>query len=149
MFHAGGSSKEFRAYDAKTGEKLWSFDAQTGLVAGPITFEMDGKQYVAASVGGNVPGGYYAPNYSRMLVFAIGGTATLPPVKEYVPRPLDPPKDKQADDLVKTGSERYSKYCAACHGENGQTRGANFPISRARRSCIRRKASTRWYVVAR
>ncbi len=105
VFHAGGSSKEFRAYDAKTGEKLWSFDAQTGLVAGPITFELDGKQYVAASVGGNVPGGYYAPNYSRMLVFAIGGTATLPPVKEYVPRPLDPPKDN-ADGRCREGGWR-------------------------------------------
>jgi PQQ-dependent dehydrogenase (methanol/ethanol family) len=128
VFHGGGSSGEFRAYDAKTGEKLWSVNAQTGVIAGPITYELDGKQYVAASVGASAFGGdYYAPNYSRMLVFTLGGTAQLPPVKPYTPRPLDPPPATAAADVVQAGQGKYSQYCAACHGENGQTRGANFP----------------------
>ncbi len=128
VFQGGGSSKQFRAYDARTGEKLWTFDAQTGVIAGPITYELDGKQYVAASVGATAFGGdYYAPNYSRMLVFTLGGTAQLPPVKPYTPRPLDPPPATAAADVVQAGQGKYSQYCAACHGENGQTRGANFP----------------------
>ena len=127
VFQAGGSSEELRAYDAKTGEKVWMYKAQTGAVAAPITFQMDGKQYVAFSVGGNVPGGYYAPNYSRMLVFGIGATKQLPPATPYTPRPLDPPAEAQAADQVKAGGERYAQICAACHGDRGQTRGANFP----------------------
>ncbi|MEP7247318.1 MAG: PQQ-dependent dehydrogenase, methanol/ethanol family [Gammaproteobacteria bacterium] len=127
VFQGGGSSQEFRAYDAKTGEKLWSTKVQTSVVAGPITYELDGKQYVAQSVGGPVPGGYYAPNYSRLLVFALDGKKELPPVKEFTPAPLAPPPNTASPEVVQAGHETYTKYCSACHGENGQTRGANFP----------------------
>jgi quinohemoprotein ethanol dehydrogenase len=127
VFQGGGSAQEFRAYDAKTGEKLWSIPTQTAVLAGAITYELDGTQYVAASVGGNTMGGYYAPNYSRLLVFTLNGKATLPPTKEYTPRPLDPPPATAAAEVVKVGGEKYSQFCATCHGENGQTRGANFP----------------------
>lgn len=127
VFQGGGSSQEFRAYDARTGEKLWSMNAQTAVLAGPITYELRGRQYVAVSVGGNQTGGYYAPNYSRLLVFALGGRAVLPPVKPYVPRPLSPPPATAPAALVQAGKERYSHLCATCHGQNGQTRGGNFP----------------------
>lgn len=30
-------------------------------------------------------------------------------------------------DIVKLGTEHYSKYCSACHGTDGQTRGSAFP----------------------
>jgi quinohemoprotein ethanol dehydrogenase len=127
VFQGGGSGQEFRAYDARNGEKLWSTKVQTGILAAPISFELDGQQYIALSVGGNTLGGYYAPNYSRMLVFGLGGKTELPPIKEYIPRPLDPPPATASAAVVKTGNEKYTQYCAACHGENGQTRGANFP----------------------
>ncbi len=78
-------------------------------------------------MGGNTTGGYYAPNYSRMLVFALGGKATLPPAAPFTPLPLNPPPSTASADVVKTGSVTYGKYCAACHGDQGQTRGANFP----------------------
>jgi quinohemoprotein ethanol dehydrogenase len=127
VFQGGGATQEFRAYDARTGEKLWSAQTQTGVVAPPITYELDGQQYVAVSVGGNQLGGYYAPNYSRLLVFGLNGQAQLPPMKEFVPRPLAPPPATASAQVVDLGRERYSKYCAACHGQDGQTRGANFP----------------------
>jgi quinohemoprotein ethanol dehydrogenase len=127
VFHAGGSGNEIRAYDARTGEKLWSFDTQTGSVAPPISFELDGQQYIALSVGGNTLGGYYAPNYSRMLVFGFGGSAKLPATVPYTPLPLDPPAATASAAEVKTGGELYARNCAACHGDRGATRGANFP----------------------
>jgi len=127
VFSGGGTSNRFRAYDAVSGKTLWSMDAQTAIVAPPITYELGGRQYVAISVGGNQAGGYYAPNYSRMLVFALDGRAKLPPVTPYVPPPLAPPADAQPAPLVEAGRQHYSQYCAACHGENGQTRGATFP----------------------
>ena len=127
VFQGGGSAEEFRAFDAKTGEKLWSAKTQTAVIAGPITYEVDGQQYVAASVGGNTLGGYYAPNYSRLLVFALNGSVQLPPTKEFTPRPLAPPPATASAEDVQAGKERYARYCSTCHGENGQTRGANFP----------------------
>ena len=127
VFQGGGSDDEVRAFDARTGEKLWSFAVQTGALAPPITYALDGKQYVALSVGGMQMGGYYAPNYSRLLVFTLGGSAQLPPTKPFTERPLAPPPATAPASLVALGRARYSRYCAACHGENGQTRGAYFP----------------------
>ncbi len=127
VFQGGGSASELRAYDAKTGEKVWSVSTQTAVLAPPITYELAGTQYVAVSVGGPVPGGYFAPNYSRLLVFALNGKAVLPPTKEYTPPPIDPPAADASPEVVQLGSERYGSYCAACHGQNGQTRGATFP----------------------
>jgi quinohemoprotein ethanol dehydrogenase len=127
VFQGGGSGQEFRAYDARTGEKLWSMQAQTGVFAGAISYEPDGHQYIAISVGGDQTGGYYAPNYSRLLVFTLNGTAQLPPVKEYTPRPLAPPPATAAAEVVQAGRSKSSQYCATCHGVNGQARGDTFP----------------------
>ena len=128
VFSGGGNNtNEFRAYDTVTGEKLWSFDTQTGMVAAPITFELDGKQYVAASVGINQAGNYFAPNYSRLLVFALEGGAALPQPLSYTPRELNPPELTASADVVAAGGEAYGQHCGVCHGIGGQQRGANFP----------------------
>jgi quinohemoprotein ethanol dehydrogenase len=127
VFQGGGSDPVLRAFNAKTGGQLWSANTQTGMMAPPITYELDGQQYVAASVGGAALGGYYAPNYSRLLVYSLGGKQVLPPAQEYVPPPLNPPPDTAPPEVVKTGAQHYERYCAACHGDQGQTRGANFP----------------------
>jgi quinohemoprotein ethanol dehydrogenase len=128
VFSGGGNStNEFRAYDTVTGEKLWSFDTQTGMVAAPITFELDGKQYVVASVGINQAGNYFAPNYSRLLVFTLGGEAELPEPLTYTPRELNPPELLASQDVIDQGGELYSQHCSVCHGIGGQQRGANFP----------------------
>ena len=44
----------FNAYAANTGERLWSYNAQNAILGGPITYELDGEQYVAtlAGIGG-------------------------------------------------------------------------------------------------
>lgn len=127
VFQGGGSSDEFRAYDARSGQKLWSTQVQTAVLAAPITYELDGEQYVAVSVGGMVQGGYYAPNYSRMLVFGLNGKAVLPPATPYVPPPLNPPPSTASAVVIQAGGEAYSHLCAGCHGEQGQMRGGNFP----------------------
>ncbi|MBV9117185.1 MAG: PQQ-dependent dehydrogenase, methanol/ethanol family [Acetobacteraceae bacterium] len=41
----------FRALDAKTGKELWKINVGSGVGAGPMTFAVDGKQYVAVLVG--------------------------------------------------------------------------------------------------
>jgi mono/diheme cytochrome c family protein len=62
-----------------------------------------------------------------MLVFGLGGSVKLPPTVPYTPPPLDPPPLTASADVVKTGGETFAKYCAACHGDKGATRGSNFP----------------------
>ncbi|MGB0188972.1 MAG: PQQ-dependent dehydrogenase, methanol/ethanol family, partial [Aequoribacter sp.] len=45
----GNAEGEFVAYTADSGERLWSSYAQTGVVAGPVTYTVDGEQYVAVA----------------------------------------------------------------------------------------------------
>ncbi len=128
VFSGGGNNtNEFRAYDTQFGDKLWAFDTQTGMVAAPITYELDGKQYIAASVGINQAGNYFAPNYSRLLVFTQGGNAQLPEPLTYAPRELNPPELVASPEIIAAGGESYGQYCSVCHGIGGQQRGANFP----------------------
>jgi PQQ-dependent dehydrogenase (methanol/ethanol family) len=128
VFQGGGTSDDFRAFDATSGKILWTAKTQTAVLAAPISYELDGKQYIAVSVGGAVPGGdYYAPNHSRMLVYTLGGNVQLPAPQPYTPRALLPPPDTATVAQVNRGEQLYARNCAACHGDRGQTRGANFP----------------------
>ncbi|HLB79788.1 MAG TPA: PQQ-dependent dehydrogenase, methanol/ethanol family [Dongiaceae bacterium] len=65
----------FMALDAKTGKELWKFQTGSGINASPITYELDGKQYVAILSGlGGDPGFYYsAPKGGMLWVFSIDG----------------------------------------------------------------------------
>ncbi len=122
----GTAGSEFNAYDASSGEKLWSFAAQTGVVAPPITFTVNGEQYVAvlAGWGGGyaltVDGGLIAAkapvrNVSRLLVFKIGATGELPAEMELAELPLDPPPSRASQEVIALGGEKYTRYCAVCH----------------------------------
>jgi len=122
----GNGERKLAAYDAKDGALLWSFDAQTGIVAPPITYAIDGVQYVAvmAGWGGAWPmlGGQFAeqpvngvgPN--RLLVFRLGGTARLPAPEASLAVPLDPPVEKASTALIAKGDGLYGHYCLRCHG---------------------------------
>jgi quinohemoprotein ethanol dehydrogenase len=127
VFAGNGAGEEIRAYDAANGKQLWSYKTQTSAFAPPITYEMNGQQYVAASVGGTAQGGYFAPGYSRMLVFAVGGTAKLPPNETYTPPPLNPPASTAAADVIKLGGEKYNQLCSVCHGADGVMQRGTFP----------------------
>ncbi len=118
----GNGRAELAAYDAADGTKLWKAATQTGIAAPPITYELDGEQYVAV-VAGRVTGGYYAPSYSRLLVYKLGGTAELPPMVDYVPPALDPPELTASAEAVAHGAQIYSASCAICHGQDGQAPG--------------------------
>ena len=45
----------FSAYDAKTLKEVWSFNAGTGINAPPISFSVNGKQFIAVLVGSKQP----------------------------------------------------------------------------------------------
>lgn len=123
-----GNSKEFTAYRADTGAKLWSMPTQTGVQAGAVTYLVDGEQYVAVCAGANAGGNpnYYAPNGSRILVFKLGGTARLPGPAPWVKEGLSPPEQFGSAETITRGADIYNRFCGACHGIDGQSRGV-FP----------------------
>jgi alcohol dehydrogenase (cytochrome c)/quinohemoprotein ethanol dehydrogenase len=123
VFSGNSVRDEFAAYRADTGEKLWSSPAQTGVLAGPSTFELDGEQYVAVVAGFRVSGNYWAPNHSRLLVYKLGGTATLPAATPVPPPVLNPPPAFGTPEVIAHGQQTYGRFCGTCHGIDGTSRG--------------------------
>jgi quinohemoprotein ethanol dehydrogenase len=123
----GSAAGNFAAFDAANGRQLWTFAAQTGIVAAPITYTIDGRQYVAVMAGwGGVwalaPGALIdvsgpVRNVSRLLVFRIGGSAALPAAQPFTTRPLDPPADRGTPEQVAQGGALYGRFCGVCHGD--------------------------------
>lgn len=69
LVFAGEGNGQFNAYNAVTGQKLWSFQAGAGVNAAPMAFEVDGKLHIAVAAGGN-----FQLNFKRgdaVLVFAL------------------------------------------------------------------------------
>jgi quinohemoprotein ethanol dehydrogenase len=123
----GTASGHFEAYRADTGEKLWSFPAQTGIIAGPVTYESGGAQYVAvlAGWGGVFPlaagevsfASGRIRNISRMLVFKLGGKAHLPPTEPVEQQPLTALANVATSATIHKGEQLFQRYCAECHGD--------------------------------
>ena len=120
----------FSAYDKETGERLWEFNTYTSMLAPPISFEIDGEQYVSiltGSGGGDLFGGEPLPpieiqasltynNFGRLLVFKLGGQKELP-----IPDVRDKTIPEQilvdaSNDQIRNGESNYNQYCAVCHG---------------------------------
>ena len=57
LMFSGTSDGYVKAFDAKTGDELWKFQTGSGVVSVPITWEMDGEQYIGiqSGYGGAVP----------------------------------------------------------------------------------------------
>jgi alcohol dehydrogenase (cytochrome c) len=73
LVFTGEGNGHFNAYDARTGKTLWSFSAGAGCNAPPVTYSLDGKQYIAVACGGNFQLGY--PLGAAVMVFALPGGA--------------------------------------------------------------------------
>lgn len=127
VFMGNSNGNTLFAFNAENGEVLWSYDTQSAVYAAPITYELDGEQYIAASVGGTSPGDYYAPSYGRMLVFKVGGTVQLPPQISYTPPELNPPESTASAAVIARGGELYSQHCSVCHGTNAVQQRSSFP----------------------
>jgi len=123
----GTAQGNLEAYRADKGEKLWSADVQSGVVAAPISYTVDGQQYVAvlAGWGGVFPlasgevslKGSRTQNIYRLLAFKLGGTATLPPLPQVTAPQLNPPKSTASVATVKKGENLFQNYCSTCHGD--------------------------------
>ena len=127
----GNAKGEFQAFRADNGQKLWTFDAQTGVIAGPVSYSVGGEQYVAVAAG---YGGAYPlssafvdkprpmPN-GRMLVFKLNGGAKLPPAEPIANPPANPPAETFPAATVALGREVYETNCSVCHGPSGMSSG--------------------------
>jgi quinohemoprotein ethanol dehydrogenase len=125
------------AYDARTGKQVWSFKADAPLVAPPISYSVNGRQYVSMVTGNGASGaGFFSAGVSsystdyrlprRVLTFALDAAAQLPQAPP--PPPLVAPNDpdyKSDTDLEKRGAIVYRRSgCGNCHGFDAVPGGA-------------------------
>ncbi len=127
----GTADGRFVAYHAKTGAKLWETPVGTGVVAAPVTYEVDGKQYVSVAVGWGGVYGLAARATERkgpgtVYTFALGATAKAPDFVDYKLNTLlqGVPYDAKH---VPEGTALYVSNCVFCHGVPGVDRGGNIP----------------------
>jgi quinohemoprotein ethanol dehydrogenase len=133
LLFQGTAAGDFSAYNAGTGKKLWSFPAQSGIVAPPITYSVGGKQYVTVVVGW---GGVYPlllgelakksnnrPNRSRVLTFSLDGTASLPSQAPLSQDQTLPPKSFGSPQQIERGFQLYARSCGGCHGDGVRSGG--------------------------
>jgi PQQ-dependent dehydrogenase (methanol/ethanol family) len=122
----GSGDGGFRAFDAATGEVLWEVESQTGIVAGPVSYNAGGQQHVAVAAGwgGGVIAGGFDPtaaianyhNTGRVLAFRIGAHATMPTNATRDLTIPAPPALHSTPEQIEVGKTLYNTYCMACHG---------------------------------
>jgi quinohemoprotein ethanol dehydrogenase len=126
LFQGTGDGR-FVAYAADTGKVLWAMPTMIGIVAPPVTYEVDGEQYVVVMAGyggaGGVTGGdprtmasgkYVNDGY--VLAFKLGGKTAMPRVAEKnTAIPEQQPIDA-TEAQITNGKYKYMSTCMMCHG---------------------------------
>lgn len=116
------------AYDARTGDQVWSFDAGLGINAAPMSYAVDGVQYISVLVGyGGTANASRLADYGwrfneqprRLLTFALDAHAPLPAGKppRFLVNVIDDPTIVIDEGLAAKGALLYGR-CGVCHGIN-------------------------------
>jgi len=125
---------KLRAYAADSGVAVWEHETGTGIMAPPISYEVDGEQYVAVVAGlGGSQGGHFIrfanANPGRILAFKLDSRGQLPrmPRRPRKPGTLGKPVQAPILEVPQTTLERgrslYALHCSRCHGLGVQSSG--------------------------
>ena len=121
------------AYQADNGEKLHEIEIGTGIMAAPISYAIDGVQYIAVFAGAstwlNRNGARYRyENYGRILAFKLGGgTTPLPPKRQSQETPELPEDFVVVNSEADRGASLYYMRCFGCHQARGETALGAYP----------------------
>jgi quinohemoprotein ethanol dehydrogenase len=121
----GLANGELCAFSADRGKTLACVPTGSHLSAAPMTYAVDGVQYVAVQAGyGSVAIGAPIPptsvaskyvNENRIVVFKLGGGAVRKP-DPRVERPLAlPPPNFASAEVIHEGERLFTSYCSRCH----------------------------------
>jgi quinohemoprotein ethanol dehydrogenase len=132
----GQGNAEFAAYTADTGKKVWSIDTGSAIESIPVTYSVNGEQYVLLPVGWGSGSRLFAPAWtmatprskrgpSRILAFKIGGSVPFPTPPDIVPPVPKPPVQKADAAAIAEGAKLYKTfYCDGCHSPGLDGSGA-------------------------
>ena len=120
----GDAEGMFTVRDVKDGSVLKQFDLRSGIVAPPITYMVDGEQYITILVGW---GGYLAKLHKHVprihpgtiYTFKVGGTAEFPEKMPAFEQPLTALRDDATPDHIGNGWNVFTRFCIHCHPSPG------------------------------
>jgi len=120
VFQGAGEGR-FAAFDAASGDRLWSVDVGIEVMAAPVSYAIDGEQYVAVLAGAGGSQGVHATtfdhdNAGRVLAFKLGGKATMPGVRPRATRSDPRPRLDVDAETIDRGRTAYAENCVSCHG---------------------------------
>jgi quinohemoprotein ethanol dehydrogenase len=110
----GTPGQKFTAFRADTGAKVWTVDTQGNVVPGPVTYSLDGVQYLAV-ISSASTGFAAAAGKNRLLVYKLNGDVQLPPAPPQAPQVLNPPADFGDAAMHARGQDLYQRNCTGCH----------------------------------
>ncbi|HEY0960824.1 MAG TPA: PQQ-dependent dehydrogenase, methanol/ethanol family [Pseudomonadales bacterium] len=127
----GDGSGHLYAYRADDGERVWDVDLGVAIMAPPITYELDGMQYISVLAGWGGATALFGANFTgeykpegRLWTFVLGGDTNIVPVSgQPLPELTAIPFDDSAD-VQALGADLYGQRCAMCHGRNAAGGGA-------------------------
>ncbi len=142
----GSLDGKLRVFNDETGEVIKEIDTGSPLIAAPMTYSVNGVQYVAILAGSGGGGwNFWAPgnvalergNDNRILVFRLDGGATpIPPALAAVTPIPEPPAQPGTPADITAGGALFGRNCAACHGNADRA-----PVPDLRRSGFIREAA--------
>ena len=126
----GTSDGRFVVYDGDDGTVLWEAPLEIGVIAPPVTYLVDGIQYVTivAGFGGGVgqKSKFTEHNYpGTIFTFALGKKAPNPEYPKPASKQLIDLEVEASEDEITRGSVLFSSYCALCHALGSG--GGNIP----------------------
>jgi quinohemoprotein ethanol dehydrogenase len=138
----GRADGRLHAYSADQGKDLWSYDAGVAVTGVPITYSVNGRQFVTITSGplngstaaygsASARWGWASKGLPRrLLTFALDGNASLPPgAAPAFAKPLAAPEFTVDPAKAEAGSHEFVR-CLLCHG-TAAIAGGNAPDLRA------------------
>ncbi|NML87570.1 PQQ-dependent dehydrogenase, methanol/ethanol family [Sphingobium sp. TB-6] len=118
IFLGGGVGIGYlRAVRADNGAEVWRYHLPNGVMAVPVSYAVNGEQFVAVSSGARAqlftPTGY-VPHVGRVVAFKLGGKARLP-ADPPLAGPFNASSVSWPAARIAEGSAIYARYCSRCH----------------------------------